>query len=116
MFLCGLIMLYERWPVWVLICVCHVFPRSHLYMFVLRSTRSKCVCVCLCACVGACLIRALGVSELLGIKLSLYGIHYSVIYHSMCTIHTCHCMCVCEREVFLPRQSLGWISPSVVKP
>lgn len=50
--------------------------------------------MCVCACVG----RPLGLSEVLGIKLSLCGIHHSVIYCSMYT-HLSLDMCMCERGV-----------------
>lgn len=58
----------------------------------------------MCACVG----RPLGLNEVLGIKLSLCGIHHSVII--VLCIHTCHWIRVCVREV-----SLGWTSSSEVQ-
>ena len=64
--------------------------------------------MCVCVCVRACVGRPLGLSEVLGIKLSLCGIHHSVIYCSVYT--TCHSICVCVREV-----SLGWTSSSEVQ-
>ena len=102
---------------WVLMCMACAFPRPHLYMFVLRDTTRKCVLVCVCvcvharACIGACLIRSLGLSELLGIKLSLYGIHhYDLSFYV--SLYTLVYVCVCvretetETEMFLPRQFL----------
>lgn len=63
------------------------------------------MCACVYVCIGACLIRPLGVDALWGIKLSLYGIHHSVIYHSVCYYtHLSLYVSVCARGV--PTQAI----------